>query len=881
MSAALADRYRIERALGAGGMATVYLAEDLKHHRKVAIKVLRAELSAMLGEERFLKEIELTASLQHPHILPLFDSGSAGGSLYYVMPFVEGETLRGRLDREQRLPITEAIRLATEVAGALDYAHREGVVHRDVKPENILLHDGHAQIADFGIALAVRTAGGERITATGMSLGTPQYMSPEQASGERDVDARTDVFALGAVVYEMLAGTPPHTGPTAQAIIARLLTERATALTVLRPDVPAPVAAAVARALSKVPGDRFATTADFSAALAAGSDVRRRPAMRWVLAAAGALAVVVAMGIGVRNRRTPAPMLPGTLVQLTRDAGLELDPALSPDGRSIAFAAGPVGSMRIFVRQISGGRTIAIAESLAVNQRWPQWSPDGATIVFHTGIAEGEDDPTTKPDELYVVPALGGTPRRVLADTASNFSPSWSHDGTRIVFGRGVGIAARGLYEVNVRGDTAPRRLVTASGGEIQGSLWAGRWSPDGSMLAYVSGNPRFGLGTSHLGNNAPASIWVLTLADGRTHRMTADSSLNVSPAWTPDGRTLLYVSNRDGGRDVFRIGVNRNGEPDGRPERVTTGIGASAIDLARDGRTLAYSVYTAYSHIWSVPISASGEASLADATQVTFGGEQVEGLALSADGRWLAYDSDRSGNGDIWRIATSGGQPVQLTTDPHGDYVQDWSPDGSEIAFHSFRTGQRQVFVTTRDGDGAAQVTTMRGESANPEFSPDGNSIAVEYFDGTSSQVLVTSRLRRGAAWSAPRTLTTRGGTDPSWSPDGQWIAYVSNGIRRMSPSGDDDQLIVPASAAPGGKPLFAYWSPDSRTLYYKSYDARNGSSIWSVPASGGAPRLLIRFGDPSKPSARREFATDGKRLYFTVAEPQSDVWLMTLREK
>jgi len=222
---ALADRYAIERELGAGGMATVYLAEDVKHHRKVAIKVLHAELSAILGPERFLKEIELTANLQHPHILPLFDSGSADGQLYYVMPYVEGETLRRRLERERQLPVADAVRIASEVASALDYAHRRGVVHRDVKPENILLHDGAALVADFGIALAVQDAGGERITQTGLSLGTPQCMSPEQAMAERHIDARTDIYALGAVTYEMLAGEPPFTGPTAQAIVARVTTE--------------------------------------------------------------------------------------------------------------------------------------------------------------------------------------------------------------------------------------------------------------------------------------------------------------------------------------------------------------------------------------------------------------------------------------------------------------------------------------------------------------------------------------------------------------------------------------------------------------------------------------------------------------------------------
>ena len=271
LAAALADRYRIERELGAGGMATVYLARDLKHDRRVAVKVLHADLSAVLGPERFHKEIELTAGLQHPHILPLFDSGSAEGLLYYVMPHVEGETLRARLTRETQLPVADAVRIASEVADALEYAHRHGVIHRDIKPENILLRDGHALVSDFGIALAVVEAGGERMTQTGTSLGTPQYMAPEQAMGDRHVDGRVDVYALGVVTYEMLVGEPPFTGPTAQAIVAKVMTEEPRGLIAQRRTVSEAVEAAVLTAVQKLPADRFATPAEFQRALTGGA----------------------------------------------------------------------------------------------------------------------------------------------------------------------------------------------------------------------------------------------------------------------------------------------------------------------------------------------------------------------------------------------------------------------------------------------------------------------------------------------------------------------------------------------------------------------------------------------------------------------------------
>src|SRR3954447_18581526 len=334
---ALSDRYRIEREIGAGGMATVFLGQDLRHDRRVALKLLRPELSAVIGAERFLAEIKLTASLQHPHILPLFDSGEvvvdnpegAQRFLFYVMPFVEGESLRARLNREKQLPVAEAVRIAVEVASALDYAHRHGVVHRDIKPENILLHDGQALVADFGIALAASKAGGNRMTETGMSLGTPHYMSPEQAMGEREITARSDVYALGAVLYEMLTGDPPFTGSTAQAVVARVVTESPRPLVPQRHTIPAHVEAAVLTALEKLPADRFASAAEFAEALqdktyrstvvtAAAPGVAGAPAHArtgaLVYGLAGAL--VLAAGLALWGWFRPRPVPPLTQFNL-------------------------------------------------------------------------------------------------------------------------------------------------------------------------------------------------------------------------------------------------------------------------------------------------------------------------------------------------------------------------------------------------------------------------------------------------------------------------------------------------------------------------------------------------------------------------------------
>ncbi len=341
----LTGRYEIEREIGRGGMATVYLARDVRHARRVALKVLNPDLGAVLGAERFLAEIRVTANLQHPNLLPLFDSGEVDGHLFYVMPYVQGESLRHRLEREKQLPVAEAVRIGVAVADALDYAHRHGVIHRDLKPENILLHEGQPLVADFGIALAISNAGGERVTQTGLSLGTPQYMSPEQAAGDRAVDGRSDIYSLGAVLYEALAGEPPHMGGTVQAIVAKVLTETPPSVRVRRPTVSEHVAGAIARALEKVPADRWDTGHELAAALqsgpallpsgvitaaspaaekpahgAAGAAVGRRPSRRtWILGAAS-VAIVAASWFVAGALRDDGPPLPKTPVVVLMDS---------------------------------------------------------------------------------------------------------------------------------------------------------------------------------------------------------------------------------------------------------------------------------------------------------------------------------------------------------------------------------------------------------------------------------------------------------------------------------------------------------------------------------------------------------------------------------
>ena len=414
LRASLADRYDLERELGRGGMATVYLARDRKHDREVAVKVVRPEISAVIGAERFLQEIRLTAHLQHPHILPLYDSGSVEGWLYYVMPYVAGESLRALLDRERQLSVERAIALTQALAQALDYAHRQGVIHRDLKPENVLLQDGQPLLADFGIALALAAAGGDRLTQSGISVGTPQYMSPEQAAGERQLDGRTDIYALGCLAYEMLAGVPPHTGPTAQAVIADTMTAEPRPLGVLRRSVPTHVESAIHRALEKVPADRFASASQFAGALAAAGPAGRArggaPAARTLVFGAATLALGLLAGwvlfgrarVASTPRRRWSLLLPATApIALTGPLGTwQSALALSPDGAVLAYVAPQDATTRVVVRRLGEDTSVVLAGTDGAYH--PFFSPDGTWIGFFSG------------NELRKVAAAGGSPATLL-----------------------------------------------------------------------------------------------------------------------------------------------------------------------------------------------------------------------------------------------------------------------------------------------------------------------------------------------------------------------------------------------------------------------------------------------------------------------------------
>ena len=862
LRAALADRYRIERELGQGGMATVYLAQDLKHDRKVALKVLRPELAAVLGAERFLAEIRTTANLQHPHILALHDSGEVDGMVFYVMPFVEGESLRDRLNRETQLPVVEAIRLATEVAGALDYAHRHGVIHRDIKPENILVHEGQALIADFGIALAAVSTGGARMTETGLSLGTPNYMSPEQAMGERNLDARTDVYALGCVVYEMLTGEPPFSGPTAQAVVAKVMTADPPPPSDARKAVSPAVDEAVLTALEKLPADRFATAAEFAAGLAgnpgprsprgAVAARRSRRRTRGVLLA-GVGAFLAGAALTALLLRHPAAPAFGAALKVTYESTLELQPALSPDGRFLAYSAGDGVRSRVYVRQVDGGRPTLLTDDSSTTEVAPSWSPDGSRILYAT------------PRGLFSVSASGGHPRPEAPPSAAGpiISAAWSPDGRTIAYVAGDSIFLKNPGE-------APSFLSTRY------SLTGCRWSPDGTRLACAAGNALYTAVGALYGNLAPSRVEVVEVRSGAWKALTDSVTLNHSPVWSADGRWIYFVSNRHGINDIYRV---RSGG--GRIERVSVGLGAQSIAVSGDGHRLAYNVYRAVGNIWSVPFGPR-PMSLRQATPVTLGNQSVEISRVSRDGRTLYYSSDVSGTSQLYRIPVTGGEPERLTADGHQDFAPAPSPDETLVAFHSPRAGSRDIYVLPLDGGPLVRITDSPSQELAPDWAPDGGAIAYGGFnDGSGIRV---KRRRPDGTFGPPMTRTTFGAV-PAWSPDGQWIAFTSSpsggAVYVVGADSGIPRLLVDTIGRAAPRAVWVNFSRDGREVLFSGVDGSGAPGLWSVPYPAGKPlSLVLHYDDPARYPHTPFWALSRDRLFVLLQDTQSDIWVVETDE-
>jgi Tol biopolymer transport system component len=808
LNAALEDRYRFERVLGEGGMATVYLAEDLRHGRHVALKVLRPELAAVVGGERFLSEIRTTANLQHPHILPLFDSGEADGFLYYVMPHVRGESLRERLDRETQLGVEEAVQLVRKVGSALSYAHENGVVHRDVKPANILLSEqGEPLVADFGIALAVAHAGAGRLTETGLSLGTPHYMSPEQATGDRAVDQRSDLYALGCVLYEMLAGEPPFTAPTAQAVLVQILTTDAPPVTRTRRTVPPHVAAALARALEKLPADRFATVAEFTSALAdptyrykprtgafaavgpgaaAGAGGRDRRGRGWALPAMATLLVAALVLAAWGWLRPPPASAPVTRAILDLgDLGLLTDLGevmVSPDGRRLAVA-GLAGNAPLFWRNADEERFFPLPGTEGVE--YAAFSPDGEWLAF--GTIDG--------GAVQRVSLAGGWPQRVAATRTPDVGGlDWGDDGT-IVFTLSQGA---GLFEV-AAGGGEPRRLLPEST-----RIRNPKMLPGGHAVIYTDQ----ATGATHA-------------VDRRTGEVRTVQERAIDAQYVDTGY-LLYV---DAAGTLWAAPFDpARSEITGDPVTLFDGLSRpdpfyARFSVSRNG-TLVYGAGS--SALFDGPVSA-GRIIHMDGTAEPLDvalGRAEQGVQWSPDGRRIVYSAARPGDEtpDIWTYDLDRDiEPRQLTFEG----VNGWpvfSPDGSRIAFASEREGTdgRDVFVRALDDDTPPRSLLTRPGTQVPADWPTPDTLLIE--SGEPSELWVMDLSDPDRVETARYLHDEEGDLwVPQLSPDGTLILYDREA------AGEESGVYIRRFPVPGVPTRVSgdigwdpRWSPDGRTVYY-----------------------------------------------------------------
>ena len=833
--------------------------------------MLREDLSASLGAGRFLREIKIAAQLQHPHILPLLDSGEADGFLYFVMPYIKGQSLRERLAREGELPVHEAVRLLTEVVDALVEAHAHGVVHRDIKPDNVMLSGRHALVTDFGVAKAISDATGRNtVTTLGVAIGTPTYMSPEQAAADPHVDHRSDIYSVGVMAFEMLSGRPPFVGSTPQQVLAAHVTEAPDSVSKRRPAIPATLEAVVMRCLAKRPADRFQTAAELYAALeplatpSGGlTPVETRPVSairaprRWPRYAFATVGIAISAGaVWWLMNRPPAVAVLTSNSQLTRAAGMEEFPTISPDGKSIAYRAfGPSDSAaHVEFRRTDGGDAVQIAGG-----KVPMgWSPTGDRLLV------------SGPDGLQSRPALGG--QGTIIDPRAFTTGSWSPDGQQIAYFVRDSLMIGGL-------DGAQPRFITQA---LEPHSPA--WSPDGRWIAFVSGNPAYLISY----NIAPSSIWLVPAAGGAPVQLTATGGMNISPTWAPDSRRLLVVSTIAGIRDVYQLNIGGTGHRRGASVRITTGLNPSLISLSADGTELAYSVATYRANIWKVEVPKSGWVSTRGAVPVTNDVQTIESFDITLDGQWLVFDSDRQGVQQLFRMPLGGGPVQQITSDSNPSFNPSIAPDGKEVAYHSVIQGLRRVFAIPISGGRPTQVSPGAApDERNAKWSPDGRSIAWSLSSGFGVPVQVATR-DNSRRWGKPTSVASAGRhLSPAWADRGTALIGVDSTWHFVAQPVDGGPSRRLGAAAPldslmrlsGG-----IRSSDGQSEYFPfriGLAGQQWAGIFSLRLSDGQSREVLHFDEPARPhsTASIGIAEHGGWIYFTLSDFQSDIWVATVK--
>ncbi|HWA56411.1 MAG TPA: protein kinase [Gemmatimonadales bacterium] len=856
LGALFAPRYRIIREVGGGTAASVWVAEDTRHGREVAIKVLRKEYSAGFAAERFLQEIEIAARLQHPHIVPLLDSGEAGGHLYLVMPFVEGESLRQRLVREGRLPVADVIRIMSDVADALAYAHAKGVVHRDIKPDNILLAGRHALVTDFGVARAVSAATVEPRSLTGaVALGTPAYMAPEQAMAEQDIDPRADVYALGVVGYELLTGTPPFEGPTIQAVLTAHVLDAPTPVLEKRAETPAALAALTERCLAKARDERFATAEEVVRLLepmatpsggstpASVMPVAPRASLLWPVVALVALVALAIAGYLAR----PRPAIAGFTEKQLTFTGSVHSSAISPDGQFLAFVADSAGSAYLMLQETRGGRAITLAHAGRMGH--VTWSGDGAEIrayAFDAGAVY-----------IQTVPRLGGPVKLVKVSPWSVPSP----DGNRVFD------LPQGGLKMRVRN--------LATGAAISAPLEPGwwfsppAWSADGRWVAAAAFRE----------TGAGARLVVISAEDLRVAATLEDSVAIGTPAWDGRRHALFYLRGATGLMDLYRLELSGKGTIASAPVLVRAGlaVGSPDVDISfpgpvsvsADGTQLVYTLRHEWSNLAAVAFddwSRGGSPTPLTAGSATYGLGR-----LSPDGRFFAAIRNETDGGTLQILPVGPGQALDLGRFPEGLGVS-WSPDGKRV-LAGILTPDSGIGVRIYTlADLTAQTRFYGGAGATPEWIDDTTLVAPR--PGNRSLQILS--LGSGAPRPLPGVNDTGWTLWPRRSPDGHSLVFAWNrgngrqGLDVVDLRDGRGRQILAGIAKPLG------WSQDGRLVFAaRSTYLDDSVEVVGIPVDGGPVRALAHF--PPDLDVL-EVTPDGRRALLNMHGHQADTWLMHL---
>jgi Tol biopolymer transport system component len=873
--------YRIVQPLGKGGMGEVFVAEDTKLHRKVALKVLPADVAIdPERRQRFEREAQAIAALNHPHIVTIHSVEQSGATHFLTMELVEGQTLAEIIPRHG-LPLDRILKTAIPLADAVAAAHQKGITHRDLKPANIMVaHDGRVKVLDFGLAklkeeqplaggLASMATG--NITGEGKILGTVAYMSPEQAEGKA-VDHRSDIFALGVLLYEMATGERPFKGDTSVSIISSIIKETPRSVTELNPTVPRELGRVIRRSLAKDPEDRYQSAKDVrndlrelqqqldSGELAAGAPAASigRPARgrNLLLVGSGVLLIVVAAGAWfLRDRftgRPAAPVAAGEVTQLTSEPRVEQFPNVSPDGKWFVYVSTASGNADIYLQSVGGRVPINLTKDSPQGDTQPVFSPDGEQIAFRSARQGGG---------IFVMGRTGESARRL---TTGGFNPSWSPDGQEIAyateqtldnpFGRG-----RNSEMWAVRVATGAARRVFAGDG-VQP-----RWSPHGHRIAYwsvVAGQ---------------RDLWTIRADGTDPQRITNDAAVDWGPVWAPDGKHLYFTSNRAGSMNIWRVAIDETGGKTlAAPEPITVPSEYVAyLSISADGRRLLYGSLNLTAQVLRVAFDPVAGKVVGTPAPVTTGSRFWFFPSPSPDGEWVAMSSAR-GQEDLYVVRSDGTGLRQLTNDAANDRRPEWSPDGKRIAFYSTRAGEYDVWTIDPDGSNLRQITKSPGGVINSIWAPDGRRIVTQRSLNLGRNLIVDVTRPWSEQSVEPLPEMTGGPFVPfSWSPDGLLLA----GTRPGPPPGvviySFQTRTYRQVAERGGGPM---WLNDNRRLLYAaSTGPGTPNEVKLLDTATGQSQPV--FAIPGESIGQPRISRDNRQIVFLRQSNEGDVWMLTLK--